>query len=256
MTDHHHFSEKHRRLVWIVGISLTLVISAALVWACVFFWDAIVKYYQLFTREENRVQARQLVESWGQWGICFFIGIQVLQVVFAPIPGEATGFIGGFIFGFPWGFFYSTVGLTGGSVLAFLLGRWLEVKFVVKVVKPQTLKKFHFLIKRQGALVSFFLFLIPGFPKDYLCFILGLSPMPFRLFFIICAVGRIPGTIMLTLQGAHIYEGNYLVTLFLFALCFLVGGVMYYYRESLYRWMTRWNHEEAETPAPFDKQGR
>ena len=118
---------------------------------------------------------------------------------------------------------YSTIGLTVGSALAFLLGRWLEVHFVARIVRPETLKRFDFLMERQGALVAFFLFVIPGFPKDYLCFILGLSQMPLRLFLVLSTVGRLPGTLMLTLQGAKVYQGDYLFSAILIGLCLLLG---------------------------------
>ncbi|MBI4795172.1 MAG: TVP38/TMEM64 family protein, partial [Deltaproteobacteria bacterium] len=182
-----------------------------------------------------------LLKTVGPLAPLIFIVVQTLQVVFAPIPGEATGFIGGFLFGVPLGMLYSTIGLTLGSTLAFLLGRWLEVHFVARIVKPETLKRFDFLMEHQGALVAFFLFIIPGFPKDYLCFILGLSQMPLKLFLVLSTVGRLPGTLMLTLQGAKVYEGDYLFSAILIILCLLLGGVLYYYRESLYTWLERWD---------------
>jgi uncharacterized membrane protein YdjX (TVP38/TMEM64 family) len=117
---------------------------------------------------------------------------------------------------------------------------------VARIVKPETLKRFDFLMERQGALVAFFLFIIPGFPKDYLCFILGLSQMPLKLFLVLCTVGRLPGTLMLTLQGAKVYEGDYLFSAILIILCLLLGGVLYYYRESLYVWLERWDGKGAE----------
>jgi uncharacterized membrane protein YdjX (TVP38/TMEM64 family) len=140
---------------------------------------------------------------------------------------------------------YSTIGLTIGSTLAFLLGRWLEVHFVTRVVRPETLQRFDFLMERQGALVAFFLFVIPGFPKDYLCFILGLSHMSLRLFLVLCTVGRLPGTLMLTLQGAKVYEGDYFFSAILIGLCLLLGLVLYYFRETLYLWLQRWDHRGA-----------
>ena len=77
-------------------------------------------------------------------------------------------------------------------------------------------------MERQGALVAFILFLLPGFPKDYLCFVLGLSRMPFKLFLLICTVGRIPGTLLLTLQGAKVYKGDYYSTLVILGLCLVL----------------------------------
>jgi uncharacterized membrane protein YdjX (TVP38/TMEM64 family) len=204
----------------------------------------------LYHYVEEKEKLRQLVKQAGPLGPLVFIAIQALQVVLAPIPGEATGFLGGFLFGAPLGFLFSTIGLTLGSIFAFLLGRLLEKKFVVKVVSPATLARFDFLMEHQGALVAFLLFLLPGFPKDYLCFILGLSPMSFRLFVILVTIGRMPGTLMLSLQGAQLYKGNYLDFLILSAVCVIVGGLLYVYRETFFRWVRRLEGKPAESPLP------
>jgi uncharacterized membrane protein YdjX (TVP38/TMEM64 family) len=229
-----------RRLFLWGGLVLALVVLVVgLIWAyrCRdLFGDGLCYYYDAFTDKER---IKHLLKTMGPLAPLIFIVVQTLQVVFAPIPGEATGFLGGFLFGVPLGMLYSTIGLTLGSILAFLLGRWLEVHFVSRIVKPETLKRFDFLMEHQGALVAFFLFIIPGFPKDYLCFILGLSLMPLKLFLVLCTVGRLPGTLMLTLQGAKVYEGDYLFSGILIALCLLLGGVLYYYRETLYAWLER-----------------
>lgn len=234
---------RRRRLIW-GAVALALVVLGLALALWVFscrdlLWGGVCYYYEAFT-DKDRI--RQVLKAAGPLAPLFFILVQVLQVVFAPVPGEATGFLGGFLFGVPLGMLYSTIGLTVGSALAFLLGRWLEIHFVTKVVKPETLKRFDFLMEHQGALLAFFLFVIPGFPKDYLCFILGLSQMSLRLFLVLCTVGRLPGTLMLTLQGAKIYEGDYLFSAFLFVLCLLLGLVLYYYRETLYTWLQRWDH--------------
>jgi uncharacterized membrane protein YdjX (TVP38/TMEM64 family) len=183
-----------------------------------------------------------------------FILLQALQVIFAPIPGEATGFIGGYLFGAPLGLLYSTIGLTIGSTLAFLIARWLEEHYVKRWIPGEILKKFDFLMERQGALISFILFILPGFPKDYLCFVLGLSHMPLKLFLLICTVGRIPGTLLLTLQGAKVYKGDYYSTLIILGLCLGLVVTLGYYREEVYRWMRRFDQPGSQTPEGTESQ--
>jgi uncharacterized membrane protein YdjX (TVP38/TMEM64 family) len=217
-------------------------------------WAWLSPYYEIATDKE-KVQA--FIKAAGPLAPLVFITLQSFQVVFAPIPGEATGFLGGYIFGVPLGLAYSTMGLTLGSSAAFLLGHWLEKRFVTRIVSADTMKRFDFLMDHQGALVAFILFLIPGFPKDYLCFILGLSPMDFWVFLAICTIGRIPGTLMLTLQGAQVYKGNYWNTIILFGLCLLLAGLAYYFRETLYNWIRRLEiyHRkgQAEDPNNLEK---
>jgi uncharacterized membrane protein YdjX (TVP38/TMEM64 family) len=202
----------------------------------------LVDWYGFLSSKEK---VRTWLMSFGPLAPLVFILIQSLQVVFAPIPGEATGFLGGYLFGIPKGFLYSTLGLTIGSTFAFLLGRWLEIHFVEKVVRKETLEKFDFIVERQGALIAFLFFLIPGFPKDYLCFILGLSKMPLRVFLVINIIGRMPGTFLLTLQGANVYKGNYITFFILLGIFLSVGLVMLLYKETLYQWLRRWSKNNS-----------
>ncbi len=240
----HNSSQKNG--AWLpVAMSFVILIAFSALFLSV-FWNYIspwvVDWYALLTSKEK---VRAWLMSFGSAAPLVFIGIQALQVVFAPIPGEATGFLGGFLFGIPRGFLYSTVGLTLGSTLAFLLGRWLEIHFVEKVVQRETLEKFDFIIERQGALIAFLLFLIPGFPKDYLCFILGLSKMPLRVFLLINIIGRMPGTFLLTLQGAKVYKGHYVSFFILLGIFLLAGLLMLLYKETLYRWLRRWSKKNG-----------
>jgi uncharacterized membrane protein YdjX (TVP38/TMEM64 family) len=240
------FPPSRRRFIWGLLLPSLLIVALLLAWGFhwrYLIWGEVCHYYDFLTDKE-RIQ--NFLKAAGPLGPFLFIIVQALQVVFAPIPGEATGFVGGFLFGVPLGMVYSTLGLTLGSAMAFLLGRWLEVHFVARVVRPETLKRFDFLIERQGTLVAFFLFLLPGFPKDFLCFILGLSHMSLKLFLVMVTVGRLPGTLMLTLQGAQVYKGNYHMTLILVGLCLVLAAVMYYYRESLYHWLKRWDSHGEE----------
>lgn len=229
-------------LFWTLAGLLLLILAAYFSWGLICragWWDGLCQYAYLL---EDKEKVKTFLQAMGPLAPLTFILTQALQVVLAPIPGEATGFIGGYLFGVPLGMLYSTIGLTLGSILAFLLGRWLEHKFVERVVSREILERFDFLMERQGALIAFFLFVVPGFPKDYLCFILGLSLMDWRLFLLLSTVGRLPGTLMLTLQGAKVYQGHYLFTGVLIVLCLALAGALFYFREPLYHWLRRWEH--------------
>ena len=203
-------------------------------------WGKITHYYLLFTSKD---QIKTFITSFGSGAPIVFILIQILQVLFAPIPGEATGFIGGYLFGASKGFLYSSLGLTVGSWIIFVIGRLLGKRYVRKLIPIKQLDRFDLLVKRQGVVVLFLFFLIPGFPKDYLCFFLGLSDLPIRVFIIITAIGRMPGTYMLSLQGAFLYEQMYGLFALILGLCVLVAFFAYRYREPLYRWIERLNNK-------------
>lgn len=149
------------------------------------------------------------LDSLGPWGFAGFIVLQSLQVVLAPIPGELTGLLGGYLYGPYLGIALSTLGLTLGSIVAFVLARTLGRPFVEKCVSSATLARFDYLLHHKGAFLVFLLFLIPGFPKDYLCYILGLGHLSIMEFVIIGGTGRLFGTVLLTLGGNFIRLHRY-----------------------------------------------
>jgi len=67
-------------------------------------------YRVLVRLYEEKQQVRAMVDRWGGWAPIVFIGIQAMQVIIAPIPGDVTGLLGGFVFGQWLGFLYSTIG--------------------------------------------------------------------------------------------------------------------------------------------------
>jgi len=149
------------------------------------------------------------LQSLGPWGFAGLIFLQVLQVVVAPIPGELTGLLGGFLYGPMLGTIISTIGLTIGSYMAFALSRSLGRPFVEKFVPGPALKRFDYLLNQKGVFLVFLLFLIPGTPKDYLCYILGLGQLSTLEFIAIGGVGRLFGTILLSFGGNFLRLDQY-----------------------------------------------
>jgi uncharacterized membrane protein YdjX (TVP38/TMEM64 family) len=149
------------------------------------------------------------IHSLGAWGFAGFILLQVIQVVAAPIPGEATGVLGGYLYGPVVGVVLSTIGLTLGSFLAFTLSRYFGLPLTERFVDAKTMERFDYLLHHKGAFLVFLLFLIPGFPKDYLCYILGLGHLTTLEFLTIASTGRLLGTILLTLGGTFLRNHQY-----------------------------------------------
>lgn len=212
------------------------------------YWEPLISSLTIaYDLLSDRERVTAYVRSFGQAAPLVFMAIQISQVIFAPIPGEATGFIGGYLFGAFAGCFYSTVALTIGSWINFCIGRFLGKRWVRRMVPRERLEKFDFLIRHQGLLVVFLLFLFPGFPKDYLCLFLGVSTIPMRVFVLMALVGRIPGTLMLSLQGGLLYEKNYLIFVLVVAANIVLVYLGYRYRESIYRWVNKINGSATTT---------
>ncbi|HEY9593908.1 MAG TPA: VTT domain-containing protein, partial [Spirochaetia bacterium] len=50
-------------------------------------------------------------------------------------------------------------------------------------------------------IVFFLLFLIPGIPKDILCYVAGVSPLRYPFFILASTLGRLPGIVASSLIG-------------------------------------------------------
>jgi len=226
----------NRKAAWTVVLLLLGFLSA---FAAYFVlsdsaaWQFVQRLYQ----EKNFL--KETVRSWGWMGPFVFMLIQTLQVIVSPVPGEATGLAGGFLFGTALGFIYSTVGLTLGTLACFGIGRWLGASFIQRFVAEHHWEKMGFIVEAEGAILCFVLYLIPGFPKDIISYLFGLSPMPFWVFAVVSTLGRAPGTWILSAQGSQVAPGQLRELALLLALTVALIIPLYYYRHRIVQFFRR-----------------
>jgi len=183
----------------------------------------------------------------GPWRHLAFVGIQVLQVFFAPIPGQLTGFLGGFLFGFWPGLALTMGGLLLGSAGAMLFSRRLGRPFVRRIVGEELFAKFGYLIEGGGLFSYFMLFLLPALPDDAICFVAGLSDLPLRKLMGVCFLGRLPGMAVLTLAGASVGWSSPGAT-GVFVGAMILSVIIWLYQDEIERWYHA--HAGGEAPPP------
>jgi len=185
----------------------------------------------------DEAQLREAVSTIGPLGPLLFIGLQFLQVVIFIIPGEVVQVAGGYIYG-PWlGSVYSLIGIALGSAAAFFIARALGRPFVEAVIRRETVKKLDGAISRGGGLaVLFLLFLLPGVPKDALCYVSGLSAIPFPLFFLVSSLGRLPALIISVIFGSKLASRQWEVVIAIATVTALSLALGYIFRARLRGW--------------------
>ncbi len=200
----------------------------------------------------DRNKLTSFLDSLGPLSFIGFIVLQTLQVIAAPIPGEVTGFLGGYVYGAIPGVVFSTIGLTLGSWCAFILSKTFGRPFVEKFIKKETIKRYNYLLKhRKAAFLVFLLFLIPGFPKDYLCYILGLGPMNTKEFLFISTAGRFSGTVLLTMGGIYIRNHQYYSFFVLLGIAIVILLISMAYRDRIERLFQRWGDKKQDETKKF-----
>jgi uncharacterized membrane protein YdjX (TVP38/TMEM64 family) len=224
---------------------LTLRISVLLLLVALTVYLFI--HFDLYSFFKDREKIVQFILSYPHDELIFIL-LQIVQVVAAPIPGELTGLIGGYLYGPLWGTIYSTIGLTIGSWIAFFLARLFGMPLLERAVKPQVIEKFDHFMEHKGILVSLLLFLIPGFPKDYLCYIMGVSRMPTWIFLVVCTAGRLLGTTMLSLTGSSIHHGQYLLLACVAGVGIAFFVAAWYYHDSLLEMLKKKKKDQQCNP--------
>ncbi len=220
---------------------LLLTVSGLILY---FFWGESLLSQALFHLEDvmhDGTKARKTILSYGYLAPLIFMILQILQVVFAPVPGEATGILGGYLFGAWPSFIYSSIALAVGSALAFIIGHLFADAFRSRFSKTKIYRRFNHLVFKGDFVIPFILFLFPGFPKDSLAYLLGLSTMPFKVFIFIASIARMPGTLVLSFEGAQVYEGNYLELLLLLIFSAIVALPCILYRRKILEKLTHYS---------------
>ena len=97
------------------------------------------------------------------------------------------------------------------------------------------------------------LFLIPGTPKDFLTYFVGLTDMPVILWFLITFIGRFPSILLSSMSGGALESRNYAAAvIILILLCAVCGAGALWYR----RYLIRKNMEGSEKGSPDKNQKR
>ena len=209
-----------------------MVIIAGVLWALRSVvpeeWIKDISYYA-----DNPSELRKLGEG-SEW---IFIAIQVLQVIIAPIPGQAAAFAGGFIFGFWKGWGLTTLGLVIGSLIAMSLARLLGISLVRKVVPESIIQRFDSVISDGGYMTFFMIFLLPALPDDAVCFLAGLTKLKLLPLSVVCLLGRAPGMAVLSLTGAGFADGLTLWVEVLFGVMMVLSVVLWLFWEIIEAWV-------------------
>lgn len=135
---------------------------------------------------------REYIGSYGLMGPLVLTVIQALQVVLTVLPGFLGCIVGASLFGALGGFFCNYIGISAGSIAAFLLARRFGSSLVRKMVPVEKYQRCVDWVngKRSHTAVLFLAILLPLAPDDFLCYFSGLTGMSARRFTWIIVVGK------------------------------------------------------------------
>ena len=179
---------------------------------------------------------RMWVEHHGILGRMIYMLIVFLQVVIAIIPGEPLEIAGGYAFGAIEGTLLYLGAAVLGSLVVFLLVRRFGIRLLEIFFTKDRIESLKILkTNRKRSILFFFIFLIPGTPKDLLCYYAGLTDMKLSTFLLINIIGRLPALISSTIGGDALGMQSYTAAIIVFAVTLLLSLIGYIIYSKIFK---------------------
>lgn len=183
---------KRTQFLWIAGIA---VLTAGLL--------LFLYHTGFFASVGSLEEMRAYIEHFSPFSYIIYFLVQLASVIVAPIPSNVTSLAGAALFGTLSAFLLTYGAVALGAALVFQLARQLGRPFVERFVSRRDMDKYMAVIERKQDIFFTMAFLLPGFPDDILCFLAGLTGMPFKRFLFLVLACRPWGLLVACAVGGN-----------------------------------------------------
>ncbi len=204
-----------RRIINILSVAVLAAFIALITWL---IFGKFLRY------SRNPEDFRKFIESYGSAGRFVAIGIQVLQIVIALLPGEFIEIGLGYAYGPLEGTLLCMAGIALGSALVFAVIKKWGVRVAEAFIDFEKINNLRFINSEQKLQRTLFiLYFIPGTPKDLLTYFAGLTKINMSTFLFISTISRLPSVVTSTIGGGFLGNGEYLKATILLAVTAIVS---------------------------------
>lgn len=211
----------------LIAFAALVVVAVALAAACVNWLPAVYAWLS------DPAAVRAFVAEHAVLARLAIVGVNVLQIVLAFLPGEPVELASGYALGFFEGTAACLAASAIGTSIIYLAVRRWGRRVVDLFFDQGYFERFDWLHRtRRLELIMLVVFLIPGTPKDFLTYFAGLTDMRFGTVLAIATFGRIPSIVTSTIAASSFASGDYgllVGALAIAALLIVGGGVAYRY---------------------------
>lgn len=159
-----------------------IVVVAAVTVAAVCAVNELGRLDEYATDEEKINRFVEIIEGFGGWGMAIFFVLQILQVVILPLPALVCYLPGTVIWGPLKATLLASAGVLVGSVIAYAIGKFFGKRAVVWIAGKETTEKYSAYLSKRGKVLFVLMQILPFFPDDILCMVVGLTGMNFWFF--------------------------------------------------------------------------
>lgn len=210
--------------------------QAVLLFGGVFFVFLCLLSYLFWGKELLKLVAdptifREWLQRFGVFDELIFILIRAAQTVIKFVPAEPLEIASGYAWGAIPGMLYCVIGNMLGTLAILGLTRFFGQK-IIHILLPKKDLKLVKLLETDEKIYAllFFLYLIPGSPKDGFTYFVGLLPVKIIPFMVITGIARMPSVLSSTLCGETMAEQQYWISACIIVITVLLavlGGLLY-----------------------------
>lgn len=221
--------------------AFVLVCCAAVVVAAFAAISEIGGLNEYATDEEKIARLTEIIKGFGGWGMLVYFLLQVLQVVVLPLPAAVCYIPGSLIWGPLEATLIASAGVIVGSVICYFIGKLFGKRAVVWIAGAETTEKYSAYLSKRGKVLFVLMQILPFFPDDILCMIVGLTGMNFWFFlativfvrpFIIAAYCYLGSGTVIPFSGWGIA-----VWVAIFAVCIVLAVLSFKYQDRVEKWL-------------------
>ena len=174
-----------RSLDWQKALSIVVFL------VCLCFTAVLFKAY-LDGKFHSVETLKTYVAGFGILAPVMLTAIQAAQVVVPVLPGFLGCAVGAVLFGSAGGFWCNYIGISAGSIIAFLIARRYGVGLVKSMFSEKTYEKWSGWAgkSRYFTATLFLVMVLPLFPDDFFCYFAGLTAMSTKKFTAIILLGK------------------------------------------------------------------
>ncbi|MCR4625744.1 MAG: VTT domain-containing protein [Lachnospiraceae bacterium] len=212
--------EENRKKKKIIASCLMGVAVIIIALVCIFIGIPLIKM------AGKPDEFRTWVEAKGIWGPIIYVALVIFQILIAFIPGEPLEIVAGYVFGTFKGTVLCITAASLGSIIVLLLVRKFGKALLEIYFDKEKIESLKFLQSSEKKIVIFLiLFIVPGTPKDLLCYYGGLTDISMPLLIFICTVCRFPSIITSTIGGNALGTGEYGFAVIVFVITAVISAI-------------------------------
>ncbi len=204
--------ENKMRLLQIVGAVLACCVFLGVFLYCyIKYGDSIA---EIFSNPESIKAFLSQFRGYDKW---VFVAIRAFQTVIKIIPAEPLEIGSGFLYGTWGGMFLCLAGSMIGSFVIIALSRAFGRRIVEVFIPLEKIDELKFLKNKKRVYQTlFFIYLIPGTPKDILTYAASITNLDMKKFLLVTGIARIPSILTSTWCGEQLINQNYFMAAAMF----------------------------------------